>query len=113
MASRVSARRRRRRPGEEPAPPSDLLAHRCRLLVRRGEHRKAVQALRQLVNRDGSAAAWVRLGVQLTRRGKFDAAIDALKQGQFLHRQEGNRRRAAVVGGLLDKVGDGGFSAAA
>ncbi len=72
--------------------------------MRRGEHRKAVQALRQLADRDGSAGAWVRLGVQLARSGKFDAAIDAFKQGQFLHRRAGCRRRAEVVARLIERV---------
>jgi len=46
----------------------------------------------------------VRLGVQLTRSGKLGAAIDALKQGQFLHRRAGNRRRAAVVARLIERI---------
>ena len=106
MASRVSARRRRRAGAGEPAPLGDLLAHRCRVLVRRGEHRKAVQALRQLADRDGSAAAWVRLGVEQARYGKLDAAIEALKQGHFLHRRAGDRRRAEVVARLIERVGE-------
>lgn len=83
------------------------------MLVRRGEHRKAAQALRQLANRDGTAAAWVRLGVELDRGAKFDAAIDALRQGQFLHRRAGNRRRADVVGRLIDQVDAGRLVVAA
>ncbi len=113
MASRVSARRRRSDGGRDPGPPSDLLAHRCRAHVRRGEHRKAVQALRQLVRRDGSAAAWVRLGIVQARYGKFDAAVEALKQGRFLHRRAGHRRRADVVARLIERVGESRSSVAA
>ncbi|MGH1348021.1 MAG: hypothetical protein ACRBN8_41080 [Nannocystales bacterium] len=83
------------------------------MLVRRGEHRKAIQALRQLASRDSSPAAWVRLGVQLKRSGKIDAAIDALQQGRYLHRRAGSRRRAEVVRRLIDQIRDGQFSAVA
>ncbi|MCR9160796.1 MAG: hypothetical protein ACE37F_03825 [Nannocystaceae bacterium] len=77
------------------------------MLVRRGEHRKAAQALQQLASRDGSGAAWVRLGVELVRARKLGAGIDALKQGRFLHRRAGYRRRADVVAGLIEQVRQG------
>ena len=77
------------------------------MLVRRGEHRKAAQALQQLANRDGSAAAWVRLGIVLIRARKRDAGIDALKQGRYLHRRAGHRRRADVVEGLIEALRQG------
>lgn len=87
--------------------------HRCRTHIRRGEHRKAVAALRQLADRDRSAAAWIRLGVALARLGKTDDAIDALAQGRFLHRRAKSRRRADVVAGLIDQIRDGRLWAAA
>ncbi len=108
MASRVSARRRRGgSPHPESSPPSDLLAYRCRTLVRRGEYRKAAHALRQLAQRDGSAAAWVRLGVILARCGKHDASLEALKQGRYIHRRAGQRRRADVVARLTEQLRQG------
>lgn len=96
-----------------PVPTSDLLAHRCRTLVRRGRHRQAVQALRELANRDQTPAAWVRLGAALARAERTDAAIDAFKQGCWLHRRAGHLRRAAVVTGLIEQVRVGAFPAAA
>lgn len=86
------------------APPSDLLAHRCRTLIRHGKHRQAAVALRQLANRDQRPAVWVRLGIVLERSGRASQAIDALKQGAWLHRQAGAPRRAEVVTALIERL---------
>ncbi|MBL4685249.1 MAG: hypothetical protein JKY37_11715 [Nannocystaceae bacterium] len=109
MASRITARRRRlsqRGHGGavNPGPPADLLAHRCRSLIRQGRRRQASNALRQLANRDQHAATWVRLGVLLAQLGRTEASVNALKQGGWLHRQRGQPRRATVVEGLIAGV---------
>jgi len=72
-----------------------------------------VKALRQLANRDQTPAAWTRLGAMLARCHKHDAAIDALKQGWWLHRQAGHDRRAQVVSGLIEQLRAGRFPNAA
>ena len=79
----------------------DPLRRRCARLRRRGEHRKAALALRELVFRDGTAGAWVRLGAALVLAGRTAQAVDALKQGAYLHRRAGAQRRAAVVHKLI------------
>ena len=112
MSTRVNARRRRG-PQSEAAPPSDLLAHRCRMLTRKGRLRQAAQALRELASRDQLPAAWVRLGAMLARCERTDAAVDALRQGWWLHRQTGQTRRADVVAKLIDQVRAGAFPNAA
>lgn len=63
--------------------------------------------MRQLAHRDGSAAAWVRLGVILARCGKHDASLEALKQGRYLHRRAGQRRRADVVARVAEQIRQG------
>ncbi|MEM6991083.1 MAG: hypothetical protein AAF721_11315 [Myxococcota bacterium] len=115
MASRVTARRRRapKNGGRACESPSDLLVHRCRTLIRRGKHRQAVGALRQLAHRDQRPAVWVRLGVLLARAERTEASVDALKQGWWLHRREGQHRRAAVVAELIERVEAGCFPLAA
>lgn len=81
--------------------------------VRNGEHRQAVKVLRQLADRDQSPGAWVRLGVELARIEQLDEALAAFKQGWFLHRRAGHRRRADVVSTLIDQLRDGQFPLAA
>lgn len=80
----------------------DPLRRRCIRLARTGQYRKAAIALAELANRDQDAASWVRLGVMLLRAGRKDAGIDALKQGQWLHRMQQNQRRAEVVARLIE-----------
>ena len=56
---------------------------------------------RERRNREQDAATWVRLGAMLLRAGRRDAAIDALKQGLWLHRIRRDQRRADVVSRLI------------
>lgn len=80
----------------------DPLRRRCIRLARSGQFRRAAVALAELAHRDQDAASWVRLGVMLLRAGRRDAGIDALKQGQWLHRMQHNIRRAEVVARLIE-----------
>lgn len=101
------ARRRYRRDDPQQAVV-DPLRRRCSKLAARGKLRKAAAAAREVVARDRNGAAWVRLGVLLARAGRVDAALDALKQGQFLHRRAGLHRRAEIVAGLIERTRNGG-----
>jgi len=83
------------------------------MLVRNGDHRQAIKALRQLADRDQAPGVWVRLGVELARIERLDDAVEAFKQGWFLHRRAGHRRQADVVSTLIDQLRDGQFPLAA
>ncbi len=79
----------------------DPLLLRTRRLRRRGEFRKAANALRELVFRQPTAGRWVMLGHVLARAGRAAQALDAYKQGQWLHRRNGHARKADVVAMLI------------
>ncbi len=80
------------------------LRRRAHRHVRKGELRKAVVALRQLAALGGEARHWVALGHVLSRANKHSEAIEAWKQGLWLHKQSGAERRAATVARLILKV---------
>jgi predicted TPR repeat methyltransferase len=82
----------------------DPLRRRCVRLAKTGQFRKAAIALAELAHREQDPATWVRLGAMLARAGRMDAAVDALKQGQWLHRLRRNQRRAEVVASLIAQV---------
>ncbi len=82
----------------------DPLRRRCIRLAKSGLYRKAAIALAELAHRENDAASWVRLGVMLQRAGRVDPALDALKQALWLLRQGHERRRAAVVAGLIERA---------
>jgi len=83
----------------------DPLRRRCVRLAKSGQYRKAAIALAELAHREQDPATWVRLGAMLVRAGRVDAGIDALKQGQWLHRMRRNQKRAEVVAELITNVG--------
>lgn len=85
----------------------DPLRRRCIRLAKRGEFRKAAIALAELAHREQDAASWVRLGVMLLRAGKRAAAVDALKQGLWLHRRARDAKRAGVVAVLIGRAAEG------
>lgn len=82
----------------------DVLRRRCIRLAKTGQYRKAAIALAELANREQDAATWVRLGVMLMRAGRGNAAVDALKQGQWLHRLRRDGKKAAVVATLIERA---------
>jgi hypothetical protein len=83
----------------------DPLRRRCVRLAKSGQYRKAAIALAELAHREQDAATWVRLGAMLVRAGRLAAGIDALKQGQWLHRMRRNQKRADVVAELIGRLG--------
>lgn len=82
----------------------DPLVRRAIRLCRRGEYRKAALVLRDLVAQRPSAANWSKLGVCLLHAGRHDQALDALKQGIWLHRRTGYPGRAAALGPWIDRA---------
>lgn len=77
------------------------LRRRAHRHVRKGELRKAAVALRQLASLGGEARHWVALGHVLSRANKHSDAVQAWKQGLWLHKQKGADRRAATVAKLI------------
>jgi hypothetical protein len=100
------ARRRanRHRFASKQADLRDPLVRRAIRLARKGEHRKAALALRELVSLHPSAANWSKLGVRLLQAGRHDQALDALKQGVWLHRQTGFVGRAEALRAWVDRA---------
>lgn len=74
-----------------------ILKRRARRCARKGDFRKAALALRERAALTGEAASFVALGDMLRRARRTPAAIAALKQGAYLHRRVGARRRAQTV----------------
>ncbi len=81
--------------------PQAMLKRRALRLARKGEHRKAALVLRDLVTQHESAAAWVLLGSMLRRARRDSEALAALRQGLWLHRQDGADRRVRTVARLI------------
>lgn len=78
-----------------------ILKRRARRHARRGNYRKAALALRERAALTGEAAAFVALGDMYRRARRVDAALAALKQGMYLHRRNGARRRARTVARMI------------
>jgi len=74
-----------------------ILKRRARRHARKGDYRKAAVALREHAAISGEAAAFVALGDMLRRARRTAEAVRALKQGMYLHRRGGARRRAQTV----------------
>ena len=94
-------RRIRRTPSPEPTSATERLRRRAAKLARRGDYRKAALSLRQLVALDGRARSWVAFGAMLSRANRDREALEAYKQGLWLLRREGQRRRAQTVARLI------------
>lgn len=99
------ARRRRRTRAEAgatiPDSRTDILQRRARRATKKGEHRKAAVALRELVALRGDAKSWTLLGDTLRRARRPSEAVTALKQALWLHRKAGSDLRARTVARML------------
>jgi len=80
---------------------ASILRRRASRHARRGEFRKAAVAMRQVAALRGDAASWVALGDMLKRASRPDEALQALKQGLWLHRQAGYEGRARTVARMI------------
>jgi tetratricopeptide (TPR) repeat protein len=79
----------------------DVLKRRAQRLARKGEYRKAALALRERVTLTGDAPSWVALGDMLRRARRTPEALNALRQGMYLHRQAGALGRARTVARMI------------
>jgi hypothetical protein len=80
---------------------ASILRRRASRHARRGEYRKAAVAMRQVAALRGDAASWVALGDMLNRASRPGEAVQALKQGLWLHRQAGSEGRARTVARMI------------
>lgn len=80
---------------------AELLKRRAQRHSRRGDYRKAALALREYAALTGEARAWVALGDMLRRARRIPEAIDALRQGMYLHRRAGADGRARTVARMI------------
>lgn len=78
-----------------------VLKRRARRLARKGDYRKAALALRERAALRGDAASWVALGDMLRRARREREALEALKQGMFLHRRAGAPGRVRTVARMI------------
>jgi hypothetical protein len=98
------SRRRRNHRHTPPAvieDPSAVIRRRVQRLRQKGEYRKAAVDLRKLAGMTGEARTWVALGAMLMRARRDDDALDALKQGMWLHAHNGAKARARSVARLI------------
>lgn len=83
---------------------AEVLRRRAQRHARRGEHRKAAKTMRQVVALDEQARSWVGLGQALRRARRFEEAIEAFRQGVYLHRRAGHPGRAQTVARLIEDL---------
>lgn len=79
----------------------NALRRRAARLLRKGEARKAVLALREAAAIDPSGPAFVRLAHVLSNLGKRDEALHALRQALYCFRYDDMRGRARTVARLI------------
>jgi len=80
------------------------LRRRAARLLRKGEPRKAVLALREAASLEPTGSAYVRLAHALSACGRRDDALCALKQALYCFRHEELRGRARTVAKLILKL---------
>jgi Flp pilus assembly protein TadD len=89
-------------PSTAPAlDPAAALRRRAARFLRKGDHRKAILALREASALDPSGASYVRLGYVLSRAGKRDEALHSYKQALYCFRYDDMRGRARTVARLI------------
>jgi uncharacterized protein HemY len=85
----------------DPQSRGDVLRRRGMRAARRGEWRKSVVALRELVALEGRATDWVRLGYVLGEARRSDESLAAYHQGLYAYRRSGASKRARTVARLI------------
>ena len=80
---------------------ASVLRRRACRLRKRGAHRKATVAQRELVALSGRPADWVQLGDMFDRAGRRADALQAYRQGLWHYRRLGEVGRARTVAGLV------------
>lgn len=84
--------------------PAEIIRRRAHKLARKGDFRKAALALRELTAHRNDGATWVMLGSMLRRARREDEALQALREGLWLHRQAGHDLRARSVARLILEI---------
>lgn len=84
--------------------PVRALRVRASRMLRKGEFRKAVLALREAASLDPSGASYVRLAHGLLLVERRDEALHALRQALYCFRYDHQRGRARTVAGLILKL---------
>lgn len=91
---------------EEPTGYVDTLVNRARRLRRKGEKRKALQALREAcLIEEQSAWLWTLYGWLLAEAHREGEARQAYRHAVWLRRHGGDERRARSTQRLLDELG--------
>jgi hypothetical protein len=86
---------------QDPIDPIRVLHRRARRWAAKGNTRKAALVLREVVRATGEPAAWVAFGSMLIQAQRREQALDALRQGLWLHRQRGAIGRARTVAKMI------------
>jgi Flp pilus assembly protein TadD len=83
------------------------LLNRARRHRRRGEHRKAMLALREACfSSDADARLWTLYAMSCLRAGRANDGAQALRQALWLRERCNDDARARVTRILIDRVGD-------
>jgi Flp pilus assembly protein TadD len=83
------------------------LLNRARRHRRRGEHRKAMLALREACfTSDSDARLWTLYAMSCARAGRSDEAAQALRQALWLRERCDDAPRARVTRALIDRVSE-------
>lgn len=86
----------------------ERLVSRARRARRRGEHRRAMIALREAACVQGDdARLWTLYAAQCLRAGRRDEAVQALQQATWLRQRARDVERARVTRLLLEQVRHG------
>lgn len=108
--------RRTRRHRQQPAGSEsreETLLRRARRHRRRGEHRKAMLALREACYAsDACPRLWTLYAMSCLRAGRSADGAQALRQALWLRQRDRDDARARVTRLLLDKLNDGELAAA-
>jgi tetratricopeptide (TPR) repeat protein len=91
----------RRFPQSHHAEPVRKLRNRAGRLLRQGEARKALLALREAAALEPSGPSFVRVAHLLTQLGKHGDAVAALKQALYCFRHDEQRGRARTVARMI------------
>jgi Flp pilus assembly protein TadD len=87
--------------------PEQALLRRARRHRRRGEHRKAMLALREACYASrADARLWTLYAMSCLRAGRANDGSQALRQALFLRQQDRDEARVRVTRQLMDRFGD-------
>jgi hypothetical protein len=84
-----------------PEHPVELARRRARRLRASGNYRKAALALREWVRHTDAPQAWVAFGAMLARARRNEQALQALREGLWRFRRQGELARARSVARLI------------